>query len=103
MESKSISGAIEFLKKLKGNKEVIIQVQTKENPDRIMRCTLDFDLIPKNKRAKKLKLENILRQVGELGLFHVFDLDKGEWRSIYYDKVKWLEDENKVRYSVRKK
>jgi len=55
-----------------------------------MKCTLNFELIPKDKQPKSVNIPKILKLMKESGLIHVFDLEKKAWRSVPFNKVDWL-------------
>ena len=96
-----IQGVLDFLKKVREEKVVFIQFIKKDGTLRTMRCTLDFTLIPPEDRPKSFNLERILAQIQKNRIIHVYDLDKRGWRSIPFDKINWLEA-NEKRYLIRK-
>jgi uncharacterized pyridoxamine 5'-phosphate oxidase family protein len=100
MASLIIKNAIEFFQKIKENKEVNLEFTKKDGSKRLMRCTLNFENIPKEKRPKDVNMVQILSLINKNKIIHVFDLDKQEWRSVPYDKVKWLEDDQNIKYSI---
>jgi hypothetical protein len=71
---------------------------------REMHCTLDFDLIPDDKHPKESSQVDIrsldgqtkmsrLRQQADAHTLRVFDLDKQEWRSFRFDRLKKIKIE----------
>lgn len=93
-----ITTAIDFLKKIKAEDEAHILFKKKDGTDRLMRCTLNFNKIPKEHKPKDLKLENILALIKK-NILHVYDLDASGWRSVPVDKTKWVEASG-TRYNV---
>ena len=80
---------VKFTKKLKEGQTV--------SPVRIMKCTLDFTKIPKTDHPKTpLNMAKILKLMQNSKIIHVYDLEKGGWRSIPFENVDWAEttDEN---------
>jgi hypothetical protein len=96
-----INNAIDFLKKIRSEKQVTIRFIKKDNSVRMMKCTLQFDLIPKPKRPKKIDLPAILNLIKQ-DILHVFDLEKKEWRSVPFDRVEYLETPAKERFYIKK-
>lgn len=97
-----IDSAIDFLDKVRSEKYVTIKFQKKDGSERIMKCTLNFDVIPKKHWPKSINLSKILKEVTKKKILHVYDLDKSSWRTVPYDRVEWLEDPEKERFSIRK-
>lgn len=99
-EITTISTAIEFLAKIKEEKEVTLRFIKKDGTTRIMRCTLDFTRIPRLKQPKTVDLEKILKLLTKNKVLHVFDLEKNDWRSVPFEYVDWLETPNHVRFKI---
>lgn len=60
---------------------------------RDMRCTLDWDRIPTDKHPGQPPVDGIVkesrqRKEPDLHSLRVFDLEKGEWRSFRFDRLK---------------
>ncbi len=61
--------------------ELFVQFIKKDGSERLMRCTLNLDNIPKDMQPKnKVEYDNSVTK-------RVFDLDKQAWRSFRYDSV----------------
>ena len=86
-----IRTATEFLEKLRGEDEVRVKFRKLDGSERIMRCTLNFSKVPRNKHPKDVNLGKILKLLHKSKIIHVFDLDKDEWRSVPFDRAEWLE------------
>jgi len=86
-----ISSAIEFLKRVRTEDAVTIKFIKQDGTERVMRCTLNFSRIPPESKPKKVDLAKILKLIDENGILHVFDLEKQEWRSVPFERVKWLQ------------
>jgi len=87
-----ISSAIDFWNKLYSSGKAKIKFTKKsDNTIRIMNCTLDFKLIPKNMHPKSVNIPKILSLLQKSGIIHVFDLDKKQWRSVPFQNVDWVE------------
>ena len=50
--AETVTSTIEFLKLIKDEKEVIVKFEKKDGSMRLMKCTLDFNRIPKDKKPK---------------------------------------------------
>lgn len=101
INSEVIRSAVEFWMKLYNIKEGKVKFVKKDGTIRIMRCTLDFTRIPKEKHPKKVDIPNILKLMQNSGIIRVFDLEKNDWRSVPFAKVDWLEVGENQRYKIR--
>jgi hypothetical protein len=101
-----IKNAILFWEKLYSAKEATVKFVKQDGTIRIMKCTLDFTQIPKDKQPKKVDMPKILKLMKESGIIHVFDLEKKDWRSVPFNKIDWLEivpkdsPKEKIRYKI---
>ena len=86
-----IVSAVQFWQKVYTEKTVTVKFVTKDNRDRIMRCTLDFTKIPEKDHPKTVNIEKILKLIQKNKIMHVYDLDKKQWRSVPFDRVEYLE------------
>lgn len=86
-----IDTAIKFWEELLKHDEVIIKFQKKDGHDRVMRATLNFDLIPDREKPKSVNLPKILNLVRKTKIVHVYDLEKRGWRSVPIDKTYWIQ------------
>lgn len=89
--AETITSAIEFLKLIKKEKEVVVQFEKKDGTLRLMKCTLDFTRIPKDKKPKGVDLVKILGKIQKSKILSVFDLEKQEWRSIPFERLEFLQ------------
>jgi len=96
-----IKTAVEFLERIKAEDEVTVKFRKKNNEERIMRCTLNFGKIPKEKHPKDVNLAKILKLIDQYKIIHVYDLDKNDWRSVPFDRTEWLKTTDK-QYTIRK-
>lgn len=95
-----ITKSIEFLQTLKDVDQATIKFKKKDNSIRIMKCTLNFDLIPKKDRPKKVNLINIMKLIQDKGIIHVYDLEKKGWRAVTLNKTEWIKTPTK-QYKVK--
>jgi hypothetical protein len=95
-----IASAIEFWRTLYDEGEATVKFTKKDGVVRIMKCTLDFTKIPKNKHPKKVDMSKILKLMQESGIIHIYDLEKKDWRSVPFQQVDWMETPTK-RYKIR--
>jgi len=96
-----ISSAIDFWNKLYSAGQAKVKFTKKtDGTIRIMKCTLDFKLIPKDKQPKNVNMSKILSLLQKGGIIHVYDLEKKDWRSVPFQNVDWLEIDNK-RFKIR--
>lgn len=96
-----ISSAIEFWQTLYDSGQAKVKfVKKSDGTVRIMKCTLDFKLIPPDKHPKKVNMPKILSLLQKSGIIHVYDLEKKDWRSVPFQNVDWLEIGTK-RFKVR--
>ena len=86
-----IRSAIEFWEKLYSVEEATVKFTKKDKTIRIMRCTLDFKKIPKEKHPKKINMSKILKLMQTSGIIHVYDMEKKDWRSVPFKEVDWME------------
>jgi len=102
MADHNIDSAIELLDKITEEDIVTVKFRKKDtNEERIMRCTLNFDRIPDRDKPKSVSLKKILKLIKELGILHVYDLDKMGWRSIPFERTEWMETP-KIKYKIRR-
>jgi len=102
MASQVIRNVIEFFQKVKDSEYVTVEFVKKDGSLRKMKCTLDFNKIPQDKRPKDVNIAKILNLVNVNKIVHVFDLEKMDWRSVPYDAVKWLEDDQNIKYNIQR-
>lgn len=96
-----IKSALEFWQKLFQVGEGKIKFTKKsDGTTRIMKATLDFKKIPKNKHPKSVNIPQILTLIQKSGIMHVYDLEKNDWRSVPFKNVEWLEADGKM-YKVK--
>ncbi len=96
-----IKSELDLLTFIQGNKKIKAKIQKQDGTSRIMKATLDFDLIPEKSKPKKIDMKKIMSHLKN-GIVHVFDLDKKEWRTLKYKNIEWLESESDIRYSIKK-
>jgi hypothetical protein len=83
---------IDIIKKIKEMKTATIQFIKKDGTERKMKCTLDFNQIPKEDKPKKIEITSIL-SMAKKGQMHVYDLEKKGWRVVSCQKLKFLEED----------
>jgi hypothetical protein len=103
MAEEDITNAIDFLTKIRNEEEVTVKFTKADGTNRIMRCTLDFDKIPRDQKPKKVDLPKILKLLNTNKILHVFDLDKQGWRSLPFSRSEWLETPSKKVYKIKPK
>ena len=96
-----ISSAVEFWEKVYEAGEAQVKFVKKDGTIRIMKCTLDFTKIPKDKRPKNVNMSKILTLMQKSGIIHVYDLEKKGWRSVPFKMVDWLLTDDNIRYKIR--
>jgi len=96
-----ISSAVEFWEKLYEAGEAQVKFVKKDGTIRIMKCTLDFEKIPKEKQPKSVNMSKILTLMQKSGIIHVYDLEKKDWRSVPFKSVDWLLTDDNIRYKIR--
>jgi len=96
-----ITSAIDFWNKLYQAGEATVKFTKKSDGTiRIMKCTLDFKLIPKDKQPKNVNMAKILKLLQTSGIIHVYDLEKKDWRSVPFQNADWLEIDGE-RFKIR--
>lgn len=95
-----IRSAIEFWQTLYDEEEAEVKFVKKDGTIRIMKCTLDFKRIPKNKYPKSVNMAKILNLIQKSGIIHVYDLEKNDWRSVPFKQVDWVKTPTKS-YKIR--
>ncbi len=101
LDTDVIVSAVQFWKKVYDEKEVIIRFTKKDKSNRIMKCTLDFEKIPKKDHPKSVNIQRILTLIQKNKIMHVYDLNKKAWRSVPFDRVEWMDTKNR-RYYTKK-
>lgn len=86
-----VSSALEFLKLIRDEKVVYVKFEKKDGTIRTMKCTLDFNQIPRDKRPKNVNLIQILTKIQKSKILSVYDLEKEDWRSIPFEKLEFLQ------------
>ena len=101
-ESKIIDNAIQFWQTIRDEQIVTVKFTKKtDGTTRIMKCTLDFNKIPKADHPNKnINLPKILKLMQTSKIIHVYDLDKKGWRSIPFDQVEYLKTPNNM-YKIK--
>jgi hypothetical protein len=99
IENDIIDSAVEVLKRIKQSKVATIFFIKKNGEKRIMKCTLDFTLIPKEKKPKDFKFENALAMIKK-NILRVFDVEKQEWRSIPVSSAQFIKTQDNKLYKV---
>jgi len=98
-----IDNAMTFLEKLRDPDVEFVQVKftKKDGSERLMKCTLNFDKIPRTDQPKSVNLPRILKLLKDNGIIHVYDLEKQGWRSVPFRKTEWLMTDDNKRYRIR--
>jgi len=102
MTDEIIRTAVDFLEKVRGEDEVRIKFRKVDGTERIMRCTLNFDKVPRNKIPKDVNLARMLNLLRKFKIIHVFDLDKDDWRSVPFDRADWVETADNRRLTIKR-
>jgi hypothetical protein len=101
--AETITSAIEFLKLIKIEEEAYVRFIKKDGTPRLMKCTLDFNKIPKDKKPKGIDLPKILTKIQKSKILSVYDLEKQDWRSVPFDRLEYLQTpSNKKVYMLKK-
>lgn len=102
MAEETITSAIHFLKLIKAEKEVFVKFEKKDGSLRLMKCTLDFEQIPIEKKPKGINLEKILTKIQKSKILSVFDLEKKDWRSVPFERLEYMITSKKKMYKIDK-
>lgn len=86
-----ITTALDFWQKIYDEKIATVKFVKKDGTIRIMKFTLDFTKIPRDKHPKSVDLVKIMKRMNEQGIINVFDLDKQDWRSVPFETIDWVE------------
>lgn len=100
MNPETLTSAIDFLKIIKAEKELQVQFEKKDGSMRLMKCTLDFNQIPKEKKPKGIDLTKILAKIQKSKILSVFDLEKKDWRSVPFDRLEYVMTPSKKVYKI---
>jgi len=95
-----ITSAVEFWQELYDAGEGKVKFVKKDGTIRIMKCTLDFTRVPKNKHPQSVNISKILKLMQSSGIINVFDVEKKDWRSVPFERVDWMETPTK-RFKIR--
>ena len=97
-----ITDAITFLTKIHEEDVVTIAfIKRSTKEERIMKCTLNFNKIPKADRPASVNLKRILVDLQKNKLLRVYDVEKMGWRSIPINSVTWMTDSNNKSYTLK--
>jgi len=96
-----ITNVIDFLERIRKEDIVTVRFRKKDGSVRVMRCTLNFERIPKPDHPKSVDLPKILKLISKSKILHVYDLDKKEWRSVPFETTEWLETPE-MKYYIKK-
>jgi len=98
-----LSSAIDFLKIIRAEKEVLVKFIKLDGTERVMKCTLDFSKIPKEQLPKGFDAVKFLSKIQKNKILSVFDIEKQEWRSVPFDRLEFLQtpSNNKI-YRLKK-
>ena len=102
LQDMTIDNAIELLKVIRDSRIATVFFIKKNGEKRIMKCTLDFTLIPKDKKPKDFKLENAIKLIKK-NVLHVFDVEKQEWRSIPVSATQFIKTKDNKVFKVQLK
>lgn len=80
---------------IRNNKVRIINYIKKDGTSRDVYCTLDFDIIPKEKYPKENEKSKMSSSMDN-GLLVIFDLDRNDWRSLVIRKIKRCKIEDEI-------
>ena len=101
-EKDYIDSAADFIEMVRNNLSVKLKFTKADGTVRIMKCTLNFSLIPKIDQPKELNLPKILKLIKNNKIIHVYDLEKQGWRSVPYDRTEWIENVESKRFKIRR-
>ena len=91
MSEDIISKAVDFMLAVKQGNYVLLKFTKKDGSTRIMKATLNFEHIPKEKIPKDINLDKIMKLLEEKKILRVYDLEKLDWRTIPFEQVEWLQ------------
>ena len=101
--AETLNSVISFLKLIRSEKEVNVKFIKKDGTERIMKCTLDFQRIPKDQQPKGIDLVKLLTKIQKNKMLSVYDLEKKEWRTVPFDRLIVLQTpSNKKLYKLEK-
>jgi hypothetical protein len=83
----TIGAAMYLLNELQKNKIIEVEFIKQNGEKRVMKCTLDFDRIPTDKKPKKTSLQEMLKQITKNKILRVFDVEKNDWRSVPFKSL----------------
>ena len=83
----------DWVRSLLQKQAITITFVKADGTDRAMLCTLNWDQIPSNKHPGQSSIDGLVRESRERKQsdehsLRVFDLEKGEWRSFRFDRLK---------------
>ena len=81
---------------------LIIRFRKKDKTLRLMKCTLNEKDIPKSKLPKNTNIKNVVKNINENKIIHVFDIEKNDWRSLPINRIEEIGDGNvSFRYNIK--
>lgn len=99
----TITTGIDFLTKIQSGHFVLLKFTKKDGSTRLMKATLNFDLVPKEKKPKDTNIERIMKELEDKKILRVYDLEKKDWRTIPFEEVEWLQTYDKDNKTIRYK
>lgn len=83
----------DWIRGLLQKQPVVITFVKADGSLRDMQCTLDYNRIPLDKQPQDVPVENLLkeskkRREPDPHVLRVFDIEKNEWRSFRFDRLK---------------
>jgi len=99
-EKQRLKTGLDLIKKIEKSGTVMIKFKKKDGSNRLMKCTLDLKLIPKDNLPKSKDLKFVRERIKKYGLVVVYDLEKEGWRSILFNNIEWLKNVNNESFLV---
>ena len=107
-QDKVITSAWELLRLLEDLDVATIKFIKKDGSVRLMKCTINLDIIPKRDypkgllRGERWRPSEMMKRAEVHKQVRVYDLEKNGWRTINFETAKWLRDEQSGRmYQIK--
>lgn len=108
-KEREIKSAWELMRLLEDLDIATVKFIKKDQSVRIMRCTINLNLVPKKdhpkgvKNKEQWKPSDMMKRAEVHHQVRVYDLDKEGWRTINFDTAEWVKDlKSNVMYRIKR-
>jgi len=110
VDDRVITSAWELLKLLEDLDVAVVKFIKKDGSVRLMKCTINLDIIPKKNHPKGLlkgerwRPSEMMKRAEVHKQVRVYDLEKDGWRTINFETAEWVKDQQSGKiFRIKKK